>query len=122
MLPKEEEGRVGAMGVASSLAEVKGLVMDLGGGSMQLTWMIKTRDGQVVLPDRGAVSMPFGAAALTRRLAEARRGGQKAVKALGDEIKSSVTEAYASLDVPDELERKARTEGGFALYLSGGGF
>ncbi|KAK5001481.1 hypothetical protein LTR28_012591, partial [Elasticomyces elasticus] len=66
--------------------------------------------------------MPFGAAALTRRLAEARRGGQKAVKALGDEIKSSVTEAYASLDVPDELERKARTEGGFALYLSGGGF
>lgn len=31
MLPKEVEGRVGAMGVASSFAEVEGLVMDLGG-------------------------------------------------------------------------------------------
>jgi retrograde regulation protein 2 len=31
MLPKEIEGRVGAMGVASSFSEVEGLVMDLGG-------------------------------------------------------------------------------------------
>lgn len=31
MLKKEEEGRVGAMGIASSFEEVKGLVMDLGG-------------------------------------------------------------------------------------------
>jgi retrograde regulation protein 2 len=31
MLPKEAEGRIGAMGVASSFAGVDGLVMDLGG-------------------------------------------------------------------------------------------
>lgn len=31
MLPKEAEGRIGAMGVASSFASVDGLVMDLGG-------------------------------------------------------------------------------------------
>ena len=31
MLPKEVEGKVGAMGVASSFANVEGLVMDLGG-------------------------------------------------------------------------------------------
>ena len=31
LLAKEEEGRVGAMGVASSDEEVEGLVMDLGG-------------------------------------------------------------------------------------------
>jgi len=31
MLPKEAEGRIGAMGVASSFATVDGLVMDLGG-------------------------------------------------------------------------------------------
>lgn len=31
MLPKEAEGRIGAMGVASSFASVEGLVMDLGG-------------------------------------------------------------------------------------------
>lgn len=31
MLPKEAEGKIGAMGVASSFSEVEGLVMDLGG-------------------------------------------------------------------------------------------
>ena len=31
MLSKEHEGMLGALGVASSLAEVEGLVMDLGG-------------------------------------------------------------------------------------------
>lgn len=31
MLSKEEEGRIGAMGIASSFADVRGLVMDLGG-------------------------------------------------------------------------------------------
>lgn len=33
MLTKEMEGRIGAMGVASSFQEVEGLVMDLGGMS-----------------------------------------------------------------------------------------
>lgn len=31
LLPKEVEGRIGALGVASSFASVDGLVMDLGG-------------------------------------------------------------------------------------------
>lgn len=31
LFPKEAEGRIGAMGVASSFASVEGLVMDLGG-------------------------------------------------------------------------------------------
>jgi retrograde regulation protein 2 len=31
LLPKEAEGRIGALGVASSFAGVEGLVMDLGG-------------------------------------------------------------------------------------------
>ena len=43
LLAKGEEGRVGAMGVASSLPEVRGLVMDLGGGSTQLSWLDRGR-------------------------------------------------------------------------------
>ena len=31
MLPKEAEGRIGALGVASSFSNIEGLVMDLGG-------------------------------------------------------------------------------------------
>lgn len=121
MLPKEEEGRVGAMGVASSLPALGGLVMDLGGGSTQLSWIIK--DGAsngVQLPDSGAVSMPYGAAAMSRRLAEAEQSGTTA--ALEMEIREAVASAYAALKVPSDLEQAAESQGGFTLYLSGGGF
>jgi retrograde regulation protein 2 len=123
MLAKEDEGRVGALGVATSLGEVKGLVMDLGGGSTQLTWLVSdTSSGEVKMPDKGAVSMPFGAAALSRRLdeAEARGGNAKAV--LAKEIKQAITDAYQSLSIPEELQALAKRQGGYALYLSGGGF
>ncbi|KXT01331.1 hypothetical protein AC578_2715 [Pseudocercospora eumusae] len=121
MLPKEEEGRVGAMGVASSLPALGGLVMDLGGGSTQLSWIIKNgaSDG-VRLPDSGAVSMPYGAAAMSRRLAEAENAGTTA--GLQKEITDAVEAAYTSLEVPPELEQIADSQGGFTLYLSGGGF
>ncbi|KAF2862215.1 Ppx-GppA-domain-containing protein [Piedraia hortae CBS 480.64] len=114
MLSKEDEGRVGALGVASSLPSVNGLVMDLGGGSTQLSWVIKPEGGgEVRMPSRGAVSLPFGAAALGRRLSE---------PGLEREVVESLRGAYASLEVPEELEANAREGGGFKLYLSGGGF
>lgn len=95
--------------------------MDLGGGSTQLSWLIKndTSDG-VRMPESGAVSMPYGAAAMSRRLAEAERSGS--TRQLREEIKATVTDAYASLKVPVELTDAARKQGGFSLYLSGGGF
>jgi retrograde regulation protein 2 len=40
MLPKEVEGRIGALGVASSFSNVEGLVMDLGG-----TYLFSCRPG-----------------------------------------------------------------------------
>ncbi|KAJ9628371.1 retrograde regulation protein 2 [Knufia peltigerae] len=69
MLPKEAEGKIGAMGVASSFSEVEGLVMDLGGGSTQITWMV-SRNGTVETSPRGSISFPYGAAAMTRLLSE----------------------------------------------------
>ena len=121
MLAKEEEGRVGAMGVASSLPDVSGLVMDLGGGSTQLSWLINTRNpANVQMPEQGAVSMPYGAAAMSRRVAEAERNGTTAE--LRKEVQHAVTDAYASLKVPSSLQDLAKAEGGFTLYLSGGGF
>ncbi|KAL1311024.1 hypothetical protein AAFC00_001242 [Neodothiora populina] len=122
MLAKEEEGRVGALGVATSLGVVRGLVMDLGGGSTQLTWLTTTPEGAIQMPARGAVSMPFGAAALTRRLGEAERAGGNARDVFADEVKTTIKNAYESLEVPAELHHLAKAEGGFALYLSGGGF
>ncbi|KAK3669219.1 retrograde regulation protein 2 [Recurvomyces mirabilis] len=121
MLAKEDEGRVGAMGVASSLPTVSGLVMDLGGGSTQLSWLIKDANSdEVRMPNNGSISMPYGAAAMTRRLAEAEKAGTTAE--LKAEVQKAVKDAYANLNVPTELQETARSHGGFTLYLSGGGF
>lgn len=121
LLSKEDEGRIGALGVASSFASVEGLVMDLGGGSTQITWMI-AKDGVVTTSPRGSVSFPYGAAALTRRLAEARKNGSKAEKELKEEMRTNFQNAYKELQIPESLLRAAKAEGGFDLYLCGGGF
>ncbi|KIV81809.1 hypothetical protein PV11_03963 [Exophiala sideris] len=137
MLPKEAEGRIGAMGVASSFASVDGLVMDLGGGSTQITWMI-AKDGKVQTSPKGSISFPYGAAAMTRRLAELdiaeeeyrqRHSKLSTPKSpslspraeLEEEMKSQFLKAYEDLDLPESLKHKAK-HGELTLYLSGGGF
>lgn len=44
LLKKEDEGRVGALGIASSFEKVEGLVMDLGGESSCLLHSLTTTD------------------------------------------------------------------------------
>jgi retrograde regulation protein 2 len=121
MLPKEIEGRTGAYGVASSFPTMKGLMMDLGGGSTQITWCI-TKDGEMTMSDAGSVSMPYGAAALTRRIAEAQQQGPHAVKAFEDELKSDFEEAVKKICIPKELLDLIDTPEGLNMCLSGGGF
>ncbi|KAK5168881.1 retrograde regulation protein 2 [Saxophila tyrrhenica] len=121
LMTKEEEGEVGALGIASSLPEINGLVMDLGGGSTQLSWLASGGSGtQVRMPKNGAVSMPYGAAAMSRRLAEAEKSGT--VEDLRSEVKKAVMNAYDHLDIPEDLMQFSEDSGGFTLYLSGGGF
>lgn len=121
MLPKEEEGRVGANGVASSFPSVKGLMMDLGGGSTQITWLI-SEHGDVRMSDAGSVSMPYGAAALIRRLNEANQAGPQALNTLSSEIITNLEHAVQQIAIPKEILQTAKTEEGLTLYLSGGGF
>ncbi|KAF2402139.1 retrograde regulation protein 2 [Trichodelitschia bisporula] len=121
MLPKEEEGVVGALGVASSFFTARGLMMDLGGGSTQLTW-ISARHGEMEMSARGAVSLPYGAAALTRRLEEAHSQGRAAVSTLREEITGALKEAVAAIAIPPTIEADIKSEQGLTLYLSGGGF
>ena len=126
MLAKEEEGYVGALGVASGFSDVSGLVMDLGGGSTQITWMT-CKDGHVAVSERGSVSFPYGAAALTKKLADLKKGkseedADKAIAVFRAEMKQNFQNAYGELKVPKKMEEQAVKEGGFPLYLSGGGF
>jgi retrograde regulation protein 2 len=113
LLSKEDEGRIGAWGIASSIAEICGLVMDLGGGSTQLSWII-SKD-QVTQIAQTPISMPYGAAALTKRL----ETEDKSV--LHAEVSSRLSKAFESLQVPDQILR-LNDRGGVPLYLSGGGF
>ncbi|MCJ1351370.1 MAG: hypothetical protein MMC33_001354 [Icmadophila ericetorum] len=121
MLAKEEEGRIGAMGIASSFDSVQGLVMDLGGGSVQLTWMI-SQNGDVTTSKLGAVSLPYGAAALTRLLAETEKEGGQALSNLQEKITKQFQQAVWQLAIPNVIVEDAKIAGGIPLYLSGGGF
>lgn len=116
LLEKEVEGRVGAYGVASSYANVRGLVMDLGGGSTQITW-IYTKNGEVRMWHKGSVSLPYGAAALTKRLETAE--GRKGYETFENEVVNDLKNAVGQIDIPEEL---LGAQTGLRLYLSGGGF
>ena len=118
LLAKEVEGRVGAHGVASSYASVRGLVMDLGGGSTQITW-IMTEEGEVKMWEKGSVSLPYGAAALTKRLEAAGSKKSKEYKRFEGEVLDDLKNAVRQIAIPKEL---LEAEGGLHLYLSGGGF
>lgn len=135
LLSKEEEGRTGAEGVASSFAEVRGLVMDLGGGSTQISWML-SKDGVTKMAEK-AVSLQYGAAAVTKKLETAIN--EDARRTYHNQMVESFKAAIASLNIPDELSDEDRdhvepgdghihhAEGlrkgaSYKLYLSGGGF
>ncbi|KAF2495345.1 Ppx-GppA-domain-containing protein [Lophium mytilinum] len=112
LLPKEEEGRVGAYGVASSYSAVNGLVMDLGGGSTQITWLT-THSGDIQMSPAGSISLPYGAAALTHALSTTPHAAYR------EEVTAALRAAVASLAIPPSLLQSPK---GLSLYLSGGGF
>ncbi|KAF7587943.1 hypothetical protein BBP40_006509 [Aspergillus hancockii] len=121
LLSKEDEGRIGALGIASSATSVAGLAMDLGGGSTQITWVVE-KDGVVTTSPKGSFSFPYGAAALTKRLEQAKSEGKKAEKALKEEMIKNFQGAYRELEIPEFLLETAKGLGRFDLYLCGGGF
>ncbi|KAL4959022.1 putative MFS transporter [Aspergillus stella-maris] len=121
LLSKEDEGRIGALGIASSSRGVSGLAMDLGGGSTQITWVI-ARNGIVSTCPKGSFSFPYGAAALGGKLEAAKKAGKAAEKELREEMKGNFQDALGKLEIPAELIEQGKREGRFDLYLCGGGF
>lgn len=118
LLPKEMEGKIGALGVASSYENVRGLMMDLGGGSTQLTW-IMTENGEIRMSPAGSVSLPYGAAALMQRLEAAGKKKSKEYKAFAEGVINDLRAAVQNIHIPKEL---LHSPDGLHLYLSGGGF
>lgn len=114
LLSKEDEGRTGAYGVASSFYEVQGLFMDLGGGSTQVSW-ITCKEGVFKMSDT-PVSLPYGAAALSRRL------HRETKESVLSEMSEQLERAIEHIGIPNELKTIAEETGGYKIYVSGGGF
>lgn len=69
ILQPKTESLFGAMGARSGFANVDGLFMDLGGGSVQMTYMDSSSgEGYATQACEVATSMPYGAARLTEAL------------------------------------------------------
>lgn len=126
LLDKETEGNIGALGIASGFMEMEGLVMDLGGGSTQISWIV-SQNGFIRTSPRGSFSFPYGAAALTKKLEEIQEGKSKedakaAVTEFRKEMIGNFRHAYENLEIPDVLKDEAKRGNGYSIYLSGGGF
>ncbi|WP_205480651.1 Ppx/GppA family phosphatase [Sphingomonas arenae] len=94
VIPGEEEARLSALGVISAIPNARGVVADLGGGSLELT---PVADGDV---EQG-VSLPIG----VLRVAE-----KTTARGLADQIRTGI---------PQSVLAAAR---GSSLYLVGGSF
>lgn len=121
MLPKEIEGRTGAYGVASSFPSMKSLMMDLGGGSTQITWA-SIENGVMDMSEAGSVSLPYGAAALTRNITEARQKGGNAEQEFEDSLVRQFKAAVETIKIPKSIMDLQHTKEGLSICLSGGGF
>jgi retrograde regulation protein 2 len=117
LLSKELEGRLGAMGIASSMEYVGGICIDMGGGSLQLTHVVTCPDGGIF--PSPSVSYPYGAAALMKDMAEL---NDEEVMDLLSTITTDLKETMQVYLRDEQIQKATEDAGGFKLYLSGGGF
>ncbi|KAF9545271.1 hypothetical protein EC957_011145 [Mortierella hygrophila] len=121
LLSKAQEANIGALGVMASYHTVQGLFMDLGGGSVQLNYIIRgPGDGQGA-SSPNAQSWPYGAAALSKRL-NACGSDQVARQEIFDEMVLAFKHGLETINVAPAVREHNEREGGHRMYLSGGGF
>lgn len=88
--------------------------MDLGGGSVEISYVMTADNIIKVSPH--PVSMPYGAAALKRRLLKCQSDSE--VQALYNELLGEIQKAHDQGELPESLLQKD----GYNVYMSGGGF
>jgi retrograde regulation protein 2 len=122
ILAPEVETLFGSVGARSSFAEVNGLFLDLGGGSVQISYLNSATDGYEVAGARSGKSLPFGAARLIRILEEDKKKSQAASM---DELHTGMKTAFHKLqqEFPSLKALTSDPHGdGIDIYLCGGGF
>ncbi|KAH9206440.1 putative retrograde regulation protein 2 [Leptodontidium sp. 2 PMI_412] len=113
------ESLFGAMGARSGYTAVDGLFMDLGGGSVQMTYVNSDiEDGYDVLAAGAARSLPFGAAKLTLALSTEITAQSTKVE-LRTRMKDTFDELISKFP---NLKRQSESKEGITIYFCGGGF
>jgi retrograde regulation protein 2 len=122
ILAPEVETLFGAMGARSGFTTVDGLFLDLGGGSVQMTYMNSATKDYAIRAARTGKSLPFGAARLTNALVNPDIEVQTAAL---NELQGGLHGAFARLQQEFPLLRDAQLaqdDQGIDIYLCGGGF
>ncbi|KAI1319978.1 hypothetical protein EDD11_002309 [Mortierella claussenii] len=121
LLTKAQEANIGALGVMASYHTVQGLFMDLGGGSVQLNYIIRGPQDGHGKSSLNAQSWPYGAAALSRRLNNCGQD-QAARQEIYEEMIQAFKHGLEDIDIAPAVREHNEKEGGYRMYLSGGGF
>jgi retrograde regulation protein 2 len=112
------ESLFGAMGARSCYDHVDGLFMDLGGGSVQMTYVNSNDASYDILAAKVAQSMPFGAAKLTGTM-----NNQATFSSTKQELHSLMRSTFEGLQTQfHKLKTQAHSAEGITIYFCGGGF
>ncbi|KAI1755094.1 Ppx/GppA phosphatase [Xylaria castorea] len=122
VLAPEVETLYGAMGARSGFDTVNGLFLDLGGGSVQMTYMNSSTRGYDIQAAQTGKSLPFGAARLINIL----ENDDTEIRTVAlDELKEGMHSAFSRLQQEFPLLGDTQDEpnsSGIDIYLCGGGF
>jgi retrograde regulation protein 2 len=112
------ESLFGAMGARSGFDDVNGLFMDLGGGSVQMTYLNSKLQDYDVLAAQAAQSLPYGAAKLTAALNSAESSD------VVDELGLAMKKTFEDMQIrfPHLNHEVMPSSGGVTIYFCGGGF
>ncbi|CAG8725209.1 9806_t:CDS:2, partial [Cetraspora pellucida] len=115
LLSKDDEAKISAMGIIATYYGVEGLVMDMGGGSVELNYVIHhPKEGTIKMSD-SPINLPYGAAALTKLLNEADNPQKR--HELFKQLKTDLENGYKKLNPPKYI----KDDHGFNVYMCGGG-
>ncbi|KAI0111518.1 Ppx/GppA phosphatase family-domain-containing protein [Daldinia grandis] len=122
VLAPEVETLFGSMGARSGFDTVNGLFLDLGGGSVQMTYLNSSADGYEIAAAQTGKSLPFGAAKLIKIL----EGDETEVRADAvSSLQEGMRDAFTQLQqqFPPLRETQINQDSsGVDIFLCGGGF
>ncbi|KAI0025489.1 Ppx/GppA phosphatase family-domain-containing protein [Xylariomycetidae sp. FL0641] len=119
VLAPEVETLFGSVGARSGFDRVAGLFLDLGGGSVQMTYVDPSLDNYAIAAAQSGKSLPFGAAKLIAILEESEAQVQVAAV---NSLRQGMTDAFAKLQQEFPTLRQSFDGGELDIYLCGGGF